>query len=145
MSYIAVPLSRSFLRASHFLKKFCLVGEGSTEGFLWILSPVFWSAGLLFKEHVEEGVKIPLLVWSGVLILKDVCLLSLTSFGQNLVVSSTCISSRYMWFSFWDLCWGKKVWGAPEAVVAVCGCFSLFLSYRNRYSTVVVYSSFVLM
>lgn len=42
--YTTVLWSRLSARASGFLEKSCLVGEGSVEGFSWVFfKPVFWS------------------------------------------------------------------------------------------------------
>lgn len=59
---------------------------------LMSFSSASWSTGLLFREFAEGAAKTLFLVLPGVLILEDVCSLSLFTLGQNLMASSKRIS-----------------------------------------------------
>lgn len=60
MFYTAVPWSRSFARASRFLKKSCLVGEGSIEGFSLVFS--LYSDPLDLKSQHTDKVQVDLVL-----------------------------------------------------------------------------------
>lgn len=60
--YTAVPWSRSFARASRFLKKSCLVGEGSIEGFSLVFS--LYSDPLDLKSQHTDKVQVDLVFTS---------------------------------------------------------------------------------
>ena len=60
MFYTAVPWSSSFARASRFLKKSCLVGEGSIEGFSLVFS--LYSDPLDLKSQHTDKVQVDLVL-----------------------------------------------------------------------------------
>ena len=85
MFYTAVPWSRSFARASRFLKKSCLVGEGSIEGFSLVFS--LYSDPLDLKSQHTDKVQVDLVL----IVFKYFIYLNCSAFVKQLLPSSGII------------------------------------------------------